>query len=69
MSSNSNDSSGCFIVIAVALGILGMVLLLGEGCKEFKHEYSEDPGGVIRFIFMLAVAAFVIHYIVKKVKN
>ncbi|SEW25783.1 hypothetical protein SAMN05421841_1872 [Chryseobacterium wanjuense] len=66
---SSNDSGGCFIVIAVILAIFGVVLLLGEGCKEFKHEYYNDPGGVIRGIFILAAVAFVIHYIAKKVKN
>lgn len=63
---SSNDSGGCFIVIAVIVSIFGVVLLLGEACKEFKNEYHNDPGDVIRGIFILAAVAFAIHYIAKK---
>ena len=68
MSDNSEDYSGCFVIIAIICGGLGLMLAIGEGCKAFQKELKRHPGDTIGGLLAIAAIATIVYFLVRKKK-
>ena len=65
MASNQ-DNSGCFLTIAIFAGVILIIYILGEGCKELNHQMKKNPEDVMSVVFVIGLIAFIIYWLMKE---